>query len=62
MPELQIILVATVGITVLSGAAAAALVVFGDPLNVGQRAVAEKLAQRAVVGAGALASSIALLR
>lgn len=61
MPTRQIIFIVTVALTVSSGLAATAIVVFGDTRrNLGQRNVAEKLAQIAVLGAAAIASLLTL--
>jgi hypothetical protein len=60
MPTFQIVFLVTVAVTVSSGLAAVAIVVFGDTRrNVGQRNVAETLAQIALLGATALASLLA---
>ena len=57
MPTFQLVFVVTLALTVTSGAAAGALVVFGDTRrNRGQRAVAEKFAQIALLGAAAIVS------
>ena len=61
MPTRQIIFIVTVALTVSSGLAAISIVVFGDTRrNIGQRNVAEKLAQIALLGAGAIASLLTL--
>lgn len=61
MPTLQIVFVVTVALTVTSGLAAMGIVIFGDTRrNLGQRNVAEKLAQIALLGAAAIASLLAL--
>ena len=53
MPTFQIVFIVTVAITALSGLAAMSIVVFGDTRrNIGQRNVAEKFAQIALLGAG----------
>lgn len=59
MIPIQIVFLVTVCLTVASGVAATSIVILGDTRrNAGQRAVAEKLAQIAMIGAVAL---IALL-
>jgi hypothetical protein len=61
MIPLQIVFIVTVGLTAASGIAAAGLVVFGDTRkNAGQRAVAEKFAQIALIGAMAIVSLLAV--
>jgi hypothetical protein len=61
MLTFQIVFIVTVALTVSSGFAAVSIVVFGDTRrNVGQRNVAEKLAQIALLGAAAIASLLAL--
>jgi polyferredoxin len=61
MPAFQIIFAVTATLTVLSGAAATLIVTFGDTRrNVGQRIVAERLAQIALLGAAAIASLLTL--
>ena len=61
MFSLQIVFLVTVGLTVASGLAATSIVVFGDTRrNAGQRNVAEKLAQIALLGAAAIVSLLAL--
>ncbi len=56
----EYVFIATLSLTVASGLGATALVVFGNThRDVGQRAVAVKLAQIAVIGASAL---VALLK
>jgi hypothetical protein len=61
MPTFQIVFSITVALTVSSGLVAGGIVIFGDTRrNLGQRAVAERLAQIAVVGATAIASLLAL--
>ena len=60
MPTFQIVFIVTVALTALSGLAAVSIVVFGDTRrNIGQRNVAEKLAQIALLGAAALVSLVA---
>ena len=55
MLPFSIIFAATLALTVISGATATAIVVFGDTRrNAGQKAVAERLAQIALVGATAV--------
>jgi hypothetical protein len=57
MPTFQIVFIVTVCLTIASGLAATAIVVLGDTRrNLGQRAVAEKLAQIALLGAAAIVS------
>jgi hypothetical protein len=57
MPTFQIVFFITVALTVSSGLAAASIAVFGDTRrNDGQRVVAEKFAQIALVGATAIVS------
>jgi hypothetical protein len=57
MPTFPLVFVVAVALTVTSGATAVALVVLGDTRrNPGQRAVAEKFAQIALVGAAAIVS------
>lgn len=61
MSEFQIVFSATLILTVLSGTAATAIAVFGDTRrNAGQRNVAEKFAQIALLGAAAIVSLLAL--
>lgn len=61
MSEFQIVFSATLILTVLSGTAAATIAVFGDTRrNTGQRNVAEKFAQIALLGAAAIVSLLAL--
>ena len=61
MLSLQIVFIVTVTLTAASGIAATGIVVFGDTRkNAGQRAVAEKLAQIALLGAMAIVSLLAL--
>jgi hypothetical protein len=60
MFSFQVVFIVTVGLTVLSGTAATSIVVFGDTRrNSGQRAVAERLAQIALIGATAIVSLLA---
>lgn len=60
MPTLQIVFIVTVALTVSSGLAATSIVLFGDTRrNIGQRNVAEKLAQIALLGAAAIVSLLA---
>ena len=55
MIPLQLVFLVTVALTVASGVAAAAIVTFGNTRdNAGQRAVAEKFAQIALIGTGAI--------
>ena len=57
MPTFQIVFIVTVALTALSGLAAMSIVVFGDTRrNNGQRNVAEKFAQIALLGAAAIVS------
>jgi len=61
MPTLQIVFIVTVALTVASGLGATGIVVFGDTRrNVGQRNVAEKLAQIALLGTAAIVSLVTL--
>jgi hypothetical protein len=61
MPTLQLIFIITVALTVTSGAAAGGIVIFGDTRrNLGQRAMAEKFAQIALLGAAAIVSLLAV--
>ena len=61
MVPLQIVFVVAVFLTVASGSAAAGIVMFGDTRrNSGQRAVANKFAQIALLGAAAIMSLLAL--
>lgn len=61
MLTVQIIFLVVVALTVTSGLAAGGIVMFGDTRrNVGQRNVAEKFAQIAVLGAAAIISLLAL--
>ena len=61
MLSFQIIFFVTVALTVASGVTATSIVVFGDTRrNLGQRAVAEKFAQIALIGAAAIVSLLAL--
>ncbi|WP_457939830.1 hypothetical protein [Mesorhizobium sp. 10J20-29] len=61
MLSLQIVFMATVGLTVVSGITATAIVMFGDTRhNRGQRLVAEKFAQIALLGAAAIISLLAI--
>jgi hypothetical protein len=60
MPAFTLVFLVTVALTVSSGVAAIAIVVLGDTRrNIGQRKVADKLAQIALLGAAALASLLA---
>ena len=57
----NIVFFVTVALTIASGIAATSIVVFGDTRrNAGQRAVAERLAQIALVGTTAIVSLLAL--
>ncbi len=61
MLSFQIIFFVTVALTVASGVTATSIVVFGDiRRNLGQRAVAEKFAQIALIGAAAIVSLLAI--
>ena len=61
MLSFQTIFFVTVALTVGSGITATSIVVFGDTRrNLGQRAVAEKFAQIALIGAMAIVSLLAL--
>ena len=61
MLSVQVVFVATVALTTISGIAATAIVVFGDTRrNIGQRVVAEKFAQVTLLGAAAIVSLLAL--
>lgn len=61
MVPFHIVFLVTVFLTVASGVGATCIVVFGDTRrNAGQRAVAEKFAQIAAIGATALASLLAV--
>jgi hypothetical protein len=61
MLSFQIIFFVTVALTAAGGIAATSIVVFGDTgRNLGQRAVAEKFAQIAVIGVAAIVSLLAL--
>lgn len=61
MVPLHIVFLATIVLTVASGLAATCIVIFGDTRrNEGQRAVAEKFAQIAVIGAAAVTSLLAI--
>lgn len=61
MLTFQIVFIVTVVLTALSGLAATSIVVFGDTRrNIGQRNVAEKLAQIALLGAAAIISLLVL--
>ena len=61
MSEFQIVFSAALALTILSGLAATSIVFFGDTRsNVGQRNVAEKFAQIALLGAAAIVSLLAL--
>lgn len=56
----QIIFLVAVGITITSGIAATSIVMFGDTRrNAGQRSVAEKFAQIAMIGATAIVALLA---
>ncbi|MBN9242138.1 MAG: hypothetical protein J0I98_05035 [Mesorhizobium sp.] len=56
----QIIFLVAVGITLASGVAATSIVMLGDTRrNAGQRAVAEKFAQIAMIGATAIVALLA---
>jgi hypothetical protein len=60
MPTFQIVFIVTVALTAASGLASTGIVVFGDTRrNAGQRKVAEKLAQIALLGSGAIVSLLA---
>ena len=60
MPTFQIVFYITVALTVSSGLAAASIALFGDTRrNGGQRVVAEKFAQIALLGAAAIVSLLA---
>ncbi len=60
MPTLQIVFIVTVALTISSGLAATSIVLFSDTRrNIGQRNVAEKLAQIALLGAAAIVSLLA---
>ncbi|MHA6686887.1 hypothetical protein [Mesorhizobium sp. A556] len=55
----QIVFIVTVCLTVVSGIAATSIVIFGDTRrNMGQRTVAEKFAQIALIGALAIAAML----
>ena len=57
----SIYLVISVALTVMSGLAATSIVVFGDTRrNIGQRNVAEKLAQIALLGAAGIISLLTI--
>ena len=61
MSEFQIVFSAALILTILSGLAATSIVIFGDTRrNAGQRNVAEKFAQIALLGAAAIVSLLAL--
>ncbi len=61
MVPLKIVFTVAVCLTVASGLAAAGIVIFGDTRrNSGQRAVANKFAQIALIGAAAIMSLLAL--
>lgn len=61
MVSLNLVFFATILLTVASGLAATCIVIFGDTRrNAGQRAVAEKFAQIALIGAAAVASLLAV--
>jgi hypothetical protein len=58
--SIQIIFLVVVGITITSGIAATSIVMLGDTRgNAGQRAVAERFARIAVIGATAIAALLA---
>ncbi|OQM76449.1 hypothetical protein [Manganibacter manganicus] len=60
MIPVQIIFFITVCLTIVSGLAATTIVMFGDTRrNAGQRTVAEKLAQIALIGAMAITAMLA---
>jgi hypothetical protein len=62
MPTFQIIFYITVALTAFSGLAAASIALFGDTRhNHGQRVVAEKFAQIALLGAAAIVSLLTAL-
>jgi hypothetical protein len=57
MPTFHIVFATTVALTISSALAASSIVMFGDTRrNSGQRKVAEKLAQIALLGAAAIVS------
>lgn len=61
MLSFQTVFVIVVVLTVASGAAASSIVMFGDTRrNSGQRAVAEKLSQIALLGAASIISLLAV--
>lgn len=61
MVSLNLVFFATILLTVASGLAATCIVIFGDTRhNAGQRAVAEKFAHIAMIGAAAVASLLAV--
>jgi hypothetical protein len=61
MVPVQIVFLVTVALTCASGLAATSIVMFGDTRrNAGQRAVAERFAQIALIGAAAIVSLLAL--
>lgn len=61
MVPVQIVFAVAVTLTIASGLAAAGIVVFGDTrCNPGQRTVANKFAQIALIGAAAIMSLLAL--
>lgn len=61
MPTFQIVFITILALTVSSGLAATAIVVFGDTRrNLGQRNVAEKLAQIALLGAAGIVSLLTM--
>ena len=61
MPALEIVFFVTVVLAAASGLAATSIVVLGDTRrNIGQRNVAEKFAQIALLGAAAIVSLLAL--
>ena len=61
MPAFEIVFFVTVVLAAASGLAATSIVVLGDTRrNIGQRNVAEKFAQIALLGAAAIVSLLAL--
>ena len=59
MLTVQVVFIVTVALTVSSGLAAASIVIVGDTRrNLGQRNVAEKFAQIALLGAAAIVSML----
>lgn len=61
MSEFHFVFSAALTLTILSGLAATTIVIFGDTRrNAGQRNVAEKFAQIALLGAAAIVSLLAL--